>query len=418
MKLEKKRWIILAASCLINLCIGSLYAWSVFATPLAEHLNQLYGYAGASAFTASSLAIVFTFANSVGPVTMISGGVVNDKFGPRWVVTAGGLLFGLGTFATGFATTVPVLIITYGLGLGLGMGLVYGCTVSNSVKFFPDMKGLIGGIAVATYGLSSVVVPPIANSLIQSFGVQAAFRYFGIAFAVIICVCACFIEKCPDGFMPEGYVPKNASGTGPAIQVEKNWKQMLSDPIFYVMILMLVCGAFSGLMIISQASPMAQTVIGLSSASAAMIVSVLALFNAGGRVLSGLLSDKLGGINTVRLVFVLAIAGLFLLFSSSSFLPFVISVSIIGFCFGSFMGIYPGFTANQFGVKNNSVNYGIMFIGFASAGYFAPTAVGKILTDTGSYNNAFLIAIALSAVGIVLSFIYAKMSKSRQASAK
>lgn len=165
--LDQRRWLVLIASCLINLCIGSLYAWSVFASPMAEKLNTL---SGSNNFTSASLAIVFTVANSVGPITMISGGYINDKLGPKWVVFFGGLLFGGGMLASGFATGIPMLIITYGLGCGLGMGLAYGCTINNSVKFFPDKRGLIGGIATATYGLSSVLIPPVANALMNAVG--------------------------------------------------------------------------------------------------------------------------------------------------------------------------------------------------------------------------------------------------------
>ena len=143
-KLTKKRWIILTASCLINLCIGSLYAWSVFAGPMAEHLSSTAG----TVLTAADLAIVFTLANSVGPITLISGGSINDRLGPKWVIFAGGIVFGLGMIISGMASGMTTLLIGYGLGCGLGMGLVYGCTISNSVKFFPDKRGLIGGIAV------------------------------------------------------------------------------------------------------------------------------------------------------------------------------------------------------------------------------------------------------------------------------
>ena len=134
MDLTKKRWIILLASCLINLCIGSLYAWSVFATPMAAYLSSVTGS------EVASLAIIFTIANAVGPITMISGGFINDKIGPKWVIFIGGILFGLGMIVSGFAKSVGMLLLTYGLGVGLGVGMVYGCTVSNSVKFFPDKR--------------------------------------------------------------------------------------------------------------------------------------------------------------------------------------------------------------------------------------------------------------------------------------
>ena len=181
--LAQRRWLVLTASCLINLCIGSLYVWSVFASPMAEKLNAL---SGSNTFTSASLAIVFTVANSVGPITMISGGYINDKLGPKWVVFFGGLLFGGGMLASGFATSIPMLIIIYGLGCGLGMGLAYGCTINNSVKFFPDKRGLIGGIATATYGLSSVLIPPVANALMNAVGVSQTFIILGGAFILII----------------------------------------------------------------------------------------------------------------------------------------------------------------------------------------------------------------------------------------
>ena len=419
--LDRRRWLILTASCLINLCIGSLYAWSVFATPLADKLNELAGNSESAALTAANLAVVFTVANSVGPVTMISGGWINDKLGPRWVVFSGGIFFGLGMIVCGFARTVPFLLVSYGLGCGLGMGLVYGCTISNSVKFFPDKKGLIGGIATATYGLSSVLIPPVANAMIGSMGISRTFYVMGAVMLLVICLCSMFIERCPEDYAPRGWVPrtltgvKSAAGTKPAAVQDKNWRQMISDPIFYVMILMLMCGAFSGLMITSQASPMAQKIAGMSAGMAAAAVSALALFNAAGRVIAGFLSDRLGSSNVLLAAFILELAGLFFLLTASekTVVNFILGVSIMGICFGSLMGVYPGFTAAQFGARNNSMNYGIMFIGFALAGFFGPTIAGKIISVYGSYEKAFYIAGDLAAAGIVLVVIYRKKQKKK-----
>lgn len=408
--LKQRRWLVLIASCLINLCIGSLYAWSVFSSPLAEKLNIL---SGKSSFTSASLAIVFTVANSVGPITMISGGYINDKLGPKWVVFFGGLLFGGGMLASGFATSIPMLIITYGLGCGLGMGLAYGCTINNSVKFFPDKRGLIGGIATATYGLSSVLIPPVANALMGVVDVSRTFIILGGAFILIICLFSMFIIKCPEGYCPEGYIPPESAGGTKVRLNEEDWHQLLKDPIFYLMILMLMCGAFSGLMITSQASPMAQSIAGMSIGMAATAVSVLALFNAAGRVVAGYLSDCFGRITVLLASFVLEICGLACLLTTGNggTAQFMLGVSIMGICFGALMGVYPGFTADQFGAKNNSVNYGIMFIGFALAGFFGPTAVGLILTTTGAYTIAFLVAGALSVVGIILALTYQAIQK-------
>lgn len=403
MALTKKRWLILGACCLINLCIGSLYAWSVFAVPMAAHLSELTGT------HIASLAIIFTVANAVGPVTMISGGFVNDKLGPKWVVLVGGLLFGAGMILSGFTKSVGALMVTYGLGVGLGVGLVYGCTVSNAVKFFPDRSGFAGGLSTASYGISSVIVPLVANALISRMDVTAAFKWLGLAMLIPICACAFIMDPCPPGFKPDGWEPpvRQASAAG-----GKNWKAMLRDPIFYVMILTLCCGAFSGLMIISQASPIAQNMVGMTATQAATAVSVLALFNTAGRIIAGYTSDKIGTVNTIKLVFVLSMAAqIGLCLGGSSVAVFYGCLCAAGLAFGSIMGVFPGFTAAQFGAKYNGVNYGIMWIGFAAAGYFGPTIMSSLYLSSGSYAVSFLCAAALSALGLALIFLYHRMSR-------
>lgn len=402
MSLDKKRWLILGLSCLTNLCIGSVYAWSVFANPMAEYLSQLNGY------EIESLAIIFTIANSVGPITMITGGMMTDKIGPRGVIIIGGLLFGAGMITSGFANSVPMLMITYGLGVGLGSAMVYGCTVSNSVKWFPDKKGFAGGIMTAAYGISSVVIPIIANNLISNYGITTTFKILGLVMLIIIEVSSIVIDKCPVDYCPKNSNPVSID-TEMGIE-EKNWKQMISDSRFILMLIMLCCGAFSGLMITSQASIIAQRMMHMSVGNAALIVSVLALFNTVGRICAGVVSDKIGAIKTISLVFILLMIGQFCLFISNEniVVVFCLGILIIGFCFGSIMGIYPGFTASQFGSKNNGVNYGIMFIGFALAGCLGPTIMATIYANTNSYRMAFVSAIVLGIIGFVLSIILQK----------
>lgn len=408
MDFTRKRWIILIASCFINLCIGSMYAWSVFAAPMAKYLSQVTG----ATLTAGALAIVFTVTNSVGPITMITGGRINDTFGPKKVILVGGLLFGGGMILSGFANSLNMLVLAYGIVTGLGIGLVYGCTISNSIKFFPDKRGFVGGITTACYGFSSVLVPPVANILINNFGVTSAFKIIGATFLIIVCVCSFFIDKCPVGFIPEGWTPPVSQGNR-LNQNDKDWKGMLSSPVFYTMILMLVCGAFGGLMCSALASPLAQGMIGMSVAAATTAVSVLALFNTGGRILAGYASDKIGRINTLTIAFVLAIAGLACLYISGQgdVSKFYIGIIMLGVSFGAFMGVFPGFTADQFGTTNNSVNYGIMFIGFAISGYFGPTVMKNVYAEDHSYQRAFLIAMVICAIGFALTFVYRSIKR-------
>ncbi len=198
MNLDKKRWIILAAACLVNLCLGSIYAWSVFAASMAEHFNDALGLN----VTSGDLAIVYTIANAVGPVTMISGGVVNDKLGPKKVIALGGVMFGGGMVISGFATSVSFLIVSYGLIAGLGLGMAYGATISTSVKYFPDKRGLIGGITTAVYGMSSVILPPVVTVIVSRFNATTAFKVVGAVFLVIILISTQFLEQCPEGYAP------------------------------------------------------------------------------------------------------------------------------------------------------------------------------------------------------------------------
>ena len=412
MELTKKRWLILAVCCLANLCLGSIYTWSAFASPMASYMSTISGQSLSSA----DLAIVYTIANSVGPITMISGGWVNDRFGPKIVILVGGLMFGLGMVFSGFATSVSGLILSYGLIGGLGLGMAYGSTISSCIKFFPDKRGFVGGITTAVYGFSSVILPPVVTAIVERSDAPTAFKIVGTVFAVVLVLCALLVQRCPDGFVPEGWNPpeKLSGAAGP---VNKNWKEMLASPVFYVMMLLLCCGAFCGMMVTSQASSIAQNMAGLSPMAASTSVSLISLFSVFGRIGAGSLSDRIGRINTLALSCTLSAGGLMCLYFSGSeaVALFYLGSAVVGLCFGAFMGVYPGFTADQFGPKNNSVNYGIMFIGFAAAGYFGPSIMAKVFNADGSYQRAFLIACVLSLCGVALSFVYRLAAKRAKA---
>ncbi len=411
MDYARRRWLILLASCFINLCIGSMYAWSVFSAPMAAYLSQLNGVA----LTPADLSIVFVVANSIGPITMISGGRINDTFGPRFVILLGGLMFGGGMLLCGFASSLFEVILAYGILTGLGLGMVYGATISTSIKFFPDKRGLVGGLTTALFGISSVIIPPLAALIIGQLGVIAAFKIIGGAFTLIVCGCAFLIEKCPEGFQPAGWTPPVGMAAGQG--VNKNWRQMLGSPVFYVLICLLTCGAVAGLMCIALASPLAQRMIGMSTAAATGAVSTLALFNVLGRICAGLISDRIGRINTLALACLLSIVGLSLLYHAGSgdVQTFYVGISIVGVCFGAFMGVFPGFTADQFGARHNSVNFGIMFSGFAVAGYVGPTLMMTVFRQTGSFKGAFLLGIGFSVAGLALTFLYRLIGRASSA---
>lgn len=400
MDIRKKRWLVLIFSCLVALCVGSIYAWSVFASPMAEYLTQITGK------KISSLTIVFTVANSVGPITMIAGGYLNDRLGPKLVLLIGGILFGVGMIGSGFAVSLPMLLVTYGLGVGLGVGMIYGTIVSNAVKFFPDKSGLAGGATTACYGGSSILVPLIATKMLENMPITSAFRILGLVMMGVICCSALVIEACPKGAELEKLKNNHHTQASELIASTKeySYKEMLCTKEFYYMLVLLMCGAFAGMMIISQASPIAQKMMAFDAVKAAGVVSVLAFFNMMGRLMSGMLSDILGALRTLQITFAVSFGASILLYLSNETrsVCFYVGIGCIGFCFGSIMGIYPGYTAKIFGRAHNSVNYGIMFIGFALAGLCGPTLMNIISSSIGRYQPAFLAAAVLAFLGEVI----------------
>jgi len=401
MDLGRKRWLLLISSCFINLCIGAGYAWSVFAGPLAGELKV------------ESVTIVYTISNAIVPFIMIAGGAANDRLGPRWLVRIGGILFGVGTFCTGLlGRSLWSVILFYSILASIGSSMCYSCTVSNTVKFFPDRRGLVGGITTATVGLSSVIIPLVASALIEGSNVFTAFEVLGIVYFVLVMGFSFLQMKLPDGWMPEGYF---ASDTADGPVPDKNWRQMLRDPIFYPMFLLLLCGAFFGTMIISQAALIAQNMIGMTPAAAAASVSVLALFNVAGRLCAGAVSDRIGRINTLIAALVLALAGILLLIAAGQgqITLFYVGVVLIGISFGAFMSVFPGLNVDRFGVKNSSLNYSILFVGYTVAGVIAPLITSGLYVSSGSYDAAFLIGAALVLLGFVLAAVYKAMVKKR-----
>lgn len=397
--LTKKRWWILAASCLINLCIGSMYAWSSLSAPMAAELN-------------ANLSSVFATANAVSFITMIIGGLLNDKYGPRWVMVAGGVLFGAGMFLSGLGQNVTHLILSYGLCVGWGMSLVYGCTISNTIKFFPDKRGMVGGMTTASYGISSVIFAPLADWICSFVGARMTFMILGGVFLVVICAGSFLMDKCPAGFLPAGFTPP-APAAGKKV-ADKAPLEMLKSPIFYVMLVMLTCGGTFGLMIISNAKGLALGMTPASASTATLFVSVLCLFNTAGRLVAGTLSDKLGRINTLTFALVIALLGLTTLYicaATGSIVLFAVGVMLIGICFGTFMGVFPGFCTDQFGTKFNTVNYGIMWIGFSLAGIVGPSVLTAMHAATGSYQGAFIVAFVMALAGLALSFVYRALAK-------
>jgi len=399
----RNRWFILIASILCNLSIGSAYAWSVFQKPLLAIFP----------WTPSEASLAFTLSLAVMPVAMIIAGRIQDRQGPRLVMMIGGAMYGIGVFAIGYGSSLTFLYLMYGVFGGLGIGTVYACAIANTVKWVPDKRGLASGLIAAGLGAGAVVFAPVGTALIQNFGVLSAFKILGVGYLVVIVGCASFVVKPPADYRPKGWQPPAVTAMNPGV-VEKNWRDMLTDPMFYVLWVTYTAGAVSGLMLIGHASPIGQEVIKLTAAMAAMAVSVLALANTGGRIFWGWVADKIGRYQALTALYAAVAAMMFFLPNVSQFVPFVIVISTVGLCYGGLLGIFPIITADLFGMKNLGMNYGIMFSAVSAAAVIGPRLAALVKEASGGYNQAFLISAVLSACGMVLILFVKYQSEKRR----
>ncbi|GAD46979.1 permeases of the major facilitator superfamily [Streptococcus anginosus T5] len=402
MKENLNRWQVLAASTAILLCTGAVYAFSVFANPLSQQTG----------WSMPDIMLAFAINSAIGPIPMILGGYLTDKDYVRWTISLGAILFALGFMLTGFATSPFMLYISYGLLAGLGQGFAYSGCLSNTLRLFPDKRGLAAGIITGGMGLAAVFVSPVANSLIQSHDAQFAFRAIGLVYLVIVCIASLFIRKAPTGYKPEGWNPPAQSATGKT--ANKNWMDMLKTPVFYVITLMFFVGAFSGLMIASQAAGIGKNMFGLSATTAALYVSLYSLSNSSGRFIWGAVSDKIGRSKTLSIIFTVVALSLLVLTAIPGQIGFSIGIIGLGICFGGVMGVFPSLVMENYGPVNQGTNYGIVFTGYSLAAFFAPRLTAQIgVANKGNFSQAFYIAIALAILGLALNLVYSKMQKNK-----
>ena len=241
---------------------------------------------------------------------MILGGWINDRFGPRAFIPAGGLVMGIGFCLAARAATPLELILGYRLGFGPGLGFVYGSSVNTTLKLFPDHRGLAGVIATAAYGLSSVTLPPVAHALIETEGIEAALLTLGGVFMVVIAAGGLLLEKCPDGFAKQFTAAAPSKRTAAE---ECGWRGMLRSKRFPPMAALMLCGAIPGMMTISHCWSLAKDVAGLDVGAASAMVSMLALANVFGMLLVGALSDIFGRLASLSGALILTILATVLL---------------------------------------------------------------------------------------------------------
>lgn len=416
-----KRWLILLAGFLGNLCQGAAYSSSVFAVPMLTHLGLTIMKNGKPAPDMAKWALAFSMNLGMLFIGMLLAGKIADQKGPRICVMVGGTVFGLGMLLGGFAHSFIQFALTFGIMMGLGSGIAYGAIVATSIRWFPDMRGLASGLTVGALGLGTVIIVLLADVLMgpepgRVQTVAYSFKLLGASFLVIMVISSLIMTNPPTGFV----VGKAAvvGGTAPAAS-EMTWKEMMSTGRFWMLYILYACGAFSGLMIISQAKqiyldiPVAGAKLGMAS----WFVIAIAMANAFGRFAWGTVSDWIGRMWALTLMFLITGVTMFMLPKLSTE-PSMINIAgiFIGLCFGGYLGTFPALCGEAFGVKNMAVNYALLFSAFSLAAITGPYVGGYIKNTTGAYDKAFTVAAIVCTVGFVLALI-ATLSKPKEARA-
>lgn len=399
------RWLVVVGAVLIQLCLGAIYAWSVFTKPLVE---AGWSKAQTQGIFAAGLA---TFA-----IVMVLAGRLLPKLGPRMVAMAGGVVLGLGYILGGLIgkTDFLGLFILIGIVGGAGIGLAYVVPIAVGMRWFPDKKGLITGLAVAGFGFGALLWVKLAGTwgkLIESQGLSMTFVIYGIVFLVAVVIGGIWMKFPPEGWKPEGYTPPEPAAGKATGTVNFKSGEMLKTPQYYMILLTFVFGASAGLMSIGlmKLFPMqAMQANGISEAVANGIAgTAMAVFyslaNGLGRIAWGAMSDKLG--RKLSIALMMGTQGIIvILFQWMAGTPALLYVgaALIGFNFGGNFALFPTITADTFGTKFVGQNYGWVFLAYGIGGIFGPMLGGK-LGDMGNFPLAFTICgiLCLVAAGII-----------------
>jgi len=391
-------WIVTMAGLGINLALGVLYAWSV----IAKSLTADWGW------SAGKASVPYAVACGVFAVSMVFAGRAQDRFGPRIVATLGGAFTGLGMIVASFGSSGSAAPIVLGFGImtGTGIGLGYAAATPAAVKWFPAArKGLITGLVVSGFGLASVYIAPLTQWLLGEYGIAETFRVLGVGFLVTTVALAQLLANPPAGYVPAAVKVREQHEATRALHASRDydWREMVRTKQFALLWLMYAFAAFAGLMIIGHmakiaAIQMPDLTLGF------LLVAVLAIGNASGRVVAGVVSDRIGGIRTMLVVFVMQAALMGLLAISSAPAMLVPVAAFVGFAYGANLALFPSTTQGFFGTKNYGVNYGLVFTAWGAGGVFGSMTAGSIVDSTGSYAIAYAVAAGLCLAAAGLTF--------------
>jgi OFA family oxalate/formate antiporter-like MFS transporter len=393
----RNRAAIAVAAVVMQICLGAVYGWSVFVKPLTAK----------EGWTLTQVSLCFTLSIFFLGIGTIIGGLWQDRVGPRKVATVAGILYGLGYLAAGFAAghhSLSGMYFGYGVMSGIGMGMGYITPVATLVKWYPDKRGLMTGVAVAGYGAGALIMSPIAAREIQTLGIPMTFYTLGIAYLILVVAAAQFYENPPEGWRLPGWSP-TSSVTKAASTYDFTVTEAMHTWQFWLLWLMLFVNVSAGIMIISQASPLAQQLVGITPVQAAGIVGLISIFNGLGRVVWAWISDYIGRDKVFILLHAIQVMVFFLLPRAHSLALFGTCVALVGFCYGGGFGTMPSFTADFFGSKYMGGIYGWILLAWGAGAIPSPLLIARVRQSTGQYGPAIHAITVVMLCALILPFL-------------
>jgi MFS transporter, OFA family, oxalate/formate antiporter len=404
---KNRGWAVTFSGTGINLALGILYTWSVFKGAIKTSIDK--GGPGAFTWDPASLNDPYAICCLVFAFAMILAGKCQDKFGPRVTAFMGGILVSIGLLLISQTASYGVWLVGFGLLAGTGIGFGYSAATPPALKWFPPQKtGLIAGLVVSGFGLASVYIAPLSQYLLRIWGIQSSMLFFGIAFLVVVCGLSLFLVNPPAGYVPQAAALKaGQQAAAPKPQVDAKPSEMMKTGSFYLIWFIYFIGAGAGLMVIGSVAGMAQKSMG---ELAFIAVAILAIGNAGGRIIAGMISDKIG--RRVTLIIMLLFQAALMLIAiplvgaqKASPILIVLIATFMGFCYGTNLSLFPSLTKDNWGLKNFGINYGLVFTAWGVGGFVMGRLSQMLIASTGRYTSSFLTAALLLVIGAVLSVL-------------
>lgn len=399
---DQGRWLLIPLGMSILLCLGSVYSWSIFRTPLENELG----------ISASESLLPYTFVLVFYAALMPIAGFYIPRIGTRVITAVGGIIVGLGYILSSFATHVGMLVFTYGVIAGTGVGITYGVPMVVVSRWFPDKKGLAVGLTIIGFGLSPLITAPLANHLISVYTVRPTLRILGIAFTAIILAISLTMKLPPKGWHPRQTVEASAS-----ILTSSYPKNLLKSRSFYGLWICYAIATLVGLSAIGISSAVGEEIINVNPTVAARSVALFALFNGVSRPLFGWLADRFKPHYIAILSYVLILIACVLMVNAETgqVSTYLIAFCLFWFCLGGWLAMAPTITLGFFNPDQYAQNYGIIFTAYGVGALIGTLVTGHIRDLFGTYTYVFYPMAFLAIVGIIVACLLLKRERSSSA---